>query len=310
MRIVIPGGSGHLGQLLAGAFHDRGDEVVIVTRHPVPARHRMVDWSELANVIDDADVVINLAGRSVLCRYRDKNRRAIMSSRVDTTRAVAEAIAKAENPPRVWLQASTATIYDHRFDDANDEHHGHIAVNGNGRPEWHFSIEVATAWEKIVDEAQTPRTRKVKMRSAIVMSNHRGGPFDILRRLTLAKLGGQAGDGQQYVSWVHQHDFVRAIEWLIDRDDLDGAINIASPNPLPNVELMREIRRACGVHLGIPASAWMIDAASFVMRVESELVLKSRRVVPARLLESGFAFDFPRWPKAARDLCTPNGGRW
>ena len=141
------------------------------------------------------------------------------------------------------------------------------------------------------------------LRSAIVMTRHRGGPFSILRWLARRGLGGRAGDGRQYVSWVHERDFVRAVRWLIDREDLDGAVNIAAPNPLPNADFMRALREAWGVRLGLPASAWMLEVGTWLLRSETELVLKSRRVVPGRLVQQGFAFEFPIWAEAARDLC-------
>jgi len=303
-KIVIPGGTGHLGTLLADYFGSLGHEIVLISRHE-PARRtwRWAPWTELENEVDGSDAVINLAGRSVDCRYNAKHRREIMESRVESTRRVGEAIANAIRPPHVWLQASTATIYAHRLDAANDEHTGIIGGEETDVPrEWHFSIDVARAWEAAVDEAKTPRTRKVKMRSAIVMSAGYGGPFDIF--LLLARLGvaGAQAGGRQYVSWIHQRDFVRAVEWLIDHRFTCGAVNLAAPDPLPNAEFLRAIRKAAHVPIGIPAAKWMLEAGAFFHRTETELLLKSRRVVPARLLESGFDFEFPTWPEAARDL--------
>ncbi|HEY3055132.1 MAG TPA: TIGR01777 family oxidoreductase [Thermoanaerobaculia bacterium] len=305
MKIVIPGGSGHLGTLLARHFGAGGHKVVVVSRHETNTLPwRRVGWEDLQKEIEGADVVINLAGRNVNCRYTPVNRREIMMSRVESTRAVGEAIANVANPPHVWLQASTATIYAHRFDDDNDEHTGRI---GGGEPDaprsWDFSIEVARAWETAVDESKTPRTRKVKLRSAIVMSTGRGGPFDILRRLVRFGLGGRQGDGRQYISWIHARDFLRAIEWLIEHRYTDGVVNVAAPNPVPNEEFMRELRHACGTRIGLPASRWMLTLGAVLFRTETELVLKSRRVVPSCLLETGFRFEFPLWRAAARDLC-------
>jgi hypothetical protein len=305
MKIVIPGGSGQLGTLLARHFGAGGHKVVVVSRHATNTMPwRRVGWEDLEKEIEGADVVINLAGRNVNCRYTAANRQQIMRSRVESTRAVGEAIAKAANPPHVWLQASTATIYAHRFDANNDEHTGRI---GGGEPDaprsWDFSIEVARAWETAVDESKTPRTRKVKLRSAIVMSAALGGPFDILRHLVRWGLGGRQGDGRQYVSWIHARDFLRAIEWLIEHRYTDGVVNVAAPNPVPNEEFMRELRDACGTRIGLPASRWMLALGAVFLRTETELVLKSRRVVPSRLLESGFRFEFPLWRDTARDLC-------
>lgn len=314
MKVVIPGGSGHLGTLLARSFSSRGDEVVVISRHR-PAETlpwRWVGWDgrtvgEWVKEIDGADAVINLAGRSVNCRYTEENRREVMQSRTDSTRVVGEAIAAAANPPHVWLQASTATIYAHRFDAANDERHGIIGSNEPDAPgAWKFSIDVARAWEKAFDDAKTPRTRKVKLRSAIVMSTGYGGPFDIYLRLVRFGVGGRHGDGRQYMSWIHETDFVRAVQWLIDHRFTDGVVNLAAPNPLTNADFLREVRQAWGRTIGVPAAKWLLEVAAFIQRTETELLLKSRRVVPTRLLESGFRFEFPTWAEAARDLCA----RW
>ncbi|HLX64891.1 MAG TPA: TIGR01777 family oxidoreductase [Planctomycetota bacterium] len=322
MKIVIPGGSGQVGTILARIFTRDGHEVVVLSRtgggnvqagrlyhKAASAPWRVVGWD--ANSLGDwvrefegADAIINLAGRSVNCRYNSANRTAIKASRVNSTRAVGEAIGRAQNPPRVWLQMSTATIYAHRFDAPNDEATGIIGGQEPNAPDtWNFSIDVATSWERAASDAHTPRTRKVLMRSAVVLSPDRGGIFDVLLRLVRFGLGGRAGDGRQFVSWIHEADFVRAVYHLIERESLDGPVNLASPNPVPNAEFMSVLRRAWGVRLGLPASAWMIELGAFLLRTESELVLKSRRVVPGRLLGGGFQFHYPEWPDAARDLC-------
>jgi len=308
MKIVIPGGSGQVGTLLARAFHREGHEVVVLSRAAVEAPWRVVAWDgrpagAWAGEIDGADVVVNLAGRNVNCRYNAHNRDEIMRSRVDSVRAVGEAIARAVDPPRVWLQASTATIYAHCFDAPNDEATGIVGGGEAGAPDsWRFSIEVATAWERALAEAETPRTRRVALRSAVTMSPDRGGIFDTLLSLVRRGLGGTAGDGRQYISWIHETDFVRAVYWLIEHGEMDGAVNLAAPQPLPNAEFMRVLRRAWGARVGLPASRWMLELGAVLMRTETELVLKSRRVVPGRLLEAGFAFEYPAWPQAAEDL--------
>lgn len=306
-RIVIPGGSGRLGSLLARYFHARGDEVVVLSRMPFAAPWRVAPYE--AKEIDGADVVINLAGRNVDCRYTDENRRAIMSSRVDSTRWLGAAIAAARRPPRVWLQSSTATIYAHRYDAPNDEHTGIVGGDERGVPDvWRFSIDVAQAWERVTDEVAAPLTRKVKMRTAVVMTTAPGGPFHRLMQLVRLRLGGHVGDGRQYVSWIHPHDFVRSVEWLIEHEELEGAVNIAAPQPLPNRDFMRGMREARGIRFGLPVPfKWMMEIGAFFMRTESELILKSRRVVPARLLESGFRFAFAEWAAAARDLVASTG---
>jgi uncharacterized protein (TIGR01777 family) len=309
MRIVIPGGSGQVGTLLARAFLRDGHDVAVLSRRAVSSPWRTVRWDgvrlgEWQREIDGSDAVINLAGRSVDCRYNARNRREILDSRVNSTRVIGEAVAGATRPPRVWLQASTATIYAHRYDAPNDEHSG---ILGGDEPEapsaWRFSIDVARAWEHTFNEMATPHTRKVVMRSAMTMSPDPGGVFDKLARLTRLGLGGRAGDGRQYVSWVHESDVIAAVRWLIAREDLDGVVNIASPTPLAYAEFIRILRGCCGVRVGLPTPRWMLEIGAFFMRTETELILKSRRVVPARLLEGGFTFRFPTWPDAARDLC-------
>ena len=308
MRIVIPGGSGQVGTLLARAFHGTGCEVVVLSRRPKPQPWRVVAWDGATlgawqHEIDGADAVINLAGRSVNCRYNAANTQEILHSRLASTRVVGEAITGARRPPAVWLQASTATIYAHRYDAPNDERTGLVGgseVNAPGS--WQFSIDVARAWEQAFDAAVTRCTRKVTLRSAMTLSPDAGGVFDTLVGLVRRGLGGRAGDGRQFMSWIHYEDFISAVQWLIARDDFDGIVNVASPNPLPNAEFMRRLRQACGVPFGLPAQQWMLEVGAAVMRTETELILKSRRVVPGRLLEGGFAFRFPDWEAAARDL--------
>lgn len=318
MKIVIPGGTGQVGTVLARAFAADGHDVVVLSRQPrsKSAPWQVTSWDaanlgDWAREIDGADVVINLAGRSVNCRYNAANRRPIMESRINATRAVGQAIAQAARPPRLWLQASTATIYAHRYDAPNDEYTGIIGGNEPHAPEkWRFSIDVATSWEAAANEIDTPRTRKVLMRSALTLSPDRGGIFDVLLGLVRRGLGGRSGDGRQYVSWIHDVDFVRSVHWLIEHEELDGVVNLASPNPLPNAEFMRDLREAwaevgggIGGRIGSPATRWMLEIGAIFMRTETELILKSRRVVPARLLESAFEFQFQTWRKAARDLC-------
>ena len=309
LRIVIPGGAGHLGTILARALERDRHEVVVLSRAPRTGPWKTVLWDgetpgDWVSVLEGADVVINLAGRSVNCRYGPANRVAIMESRVKSTRVLGEAIAGAKSPPRVWLQASTATIYAHRYDAPNDEATGTLGGAEPGAPAtWRFSLDVAMSWERALDEASVPRTRKVKLRTAILMSPEGGGAFDLLLRLVQLGLGGRAGDGRQYVSWIHHEDFVRAVFWLIDHEGVEGPINVAAPTPLPNADFMRALREAWGRSLGLPATKWMLEAAAFFLRTETELILKSRRAVPGRLLGEGFAFRFPTWPEAARDLC-------
>lgn len=312
MKIVIPGGSGQVGQVLARAFAADGDDVVVLSRHPGERPWPMVKWDGQSQgpwvrELDGADVVINLAGRSVNCRYTKSNRALIMNSRIESTRAIGQAIQSLDNPPRLWLQASTATIYAHRYDAPNDEAAGIIGGNEPNAPDtWRFSIEVAKAWEEMAQSFELPATRQVLMRLAILMAPDRGGVFDLLLGLVRRGLGGTNGDGRQFVSWIHDRDYIRAVRWLIEHEAIAGPINLAAPNPLPNAEFMRALRNAWGARFGLPASEWMLKVGTFAMRSETELVLKSRRVVPGRLLENGFEFEHPTWQEAARDLCA----RW
>jgi hypothetical protein len=309
MKIIIPGGSGKVGNVLARALHEAAHEVVVLSRSPSTHPWRTVQWDgetldKWIDQLEGADAVINLAGQSVNCRYTAENRKKIFDSRLKSTKVIGDAIAQAWNPPKVWLQASTATIYAHRYDAPNDEATGIIGGSEPDAPEtWRFSIDVATKWERALRNSPTPNTRQVAMRSAIVMHPDTGSPFDMLLRLVRFGLGGPAGDGRQFVSWIHEQDFVRAVLWLIEHEELAGPVNLAAPEPLTNAEFMRALQMAWGVSAGLPAFKWMLELGALVLRSETELILKSRRVVPTRLLQSGFKFDFPTWPAAARDLC-------
>ncbi|KOX13529.1 NAD-dependent epimerase [Micromonospora sp. NRRL B-16802] len=288
------------------ALTAEGHDVVLLTRSP--KGERQVHWDgstlgEWAKQINGSDVVINLAGRSVSCRYTAENLEAMMSSRVESARVVGEAIAEATRPPKVWMQMSTATIYAHRFDAANDEYSGLIGGGERGVPGyWAYSVKIAQNWEVAQEQAATPDTRKVALRSAMVMSPDRGGVFDVLSWLARLGLGGPVAGGRQYVSWIHDQDFARAIRFLIERDDLTGAVNLAAPGPLPQREFMRELRSAWRMPVGLPATRRMAEVGAFAMRSDTELLLKSRRVTPGRLSDAGFTFAYPQWQAAAADL--------
>jgi uncharacterized protein (TIGR01777 family) len=308
MKVVIPGGSGQVGQILARHFQARGHTVTIFSRIPQAAPWRVVCWDGATPGgwvadLENSDVCINLAGRSVNCRYTAMHRRAIYDSRIRTTRLLNEVVASIKHGPRLWINASTATIYRHALDRPMDESEGELGGNEPGVPDtWNFSIRVAKGWEEAFFSTPTPLTRKVAIRSALTLSPDRGGVFDVLLGLVRHGLGGRHGLGAQFVSWIHEADFVRAIDLLVDREEFTRVVNLASPNPLPNCDFMRGLREAWGIRIGLPSPEWMIEIGTFLMRTESELVLKSRRVVPGRLLESGFQFRFPEWPAAARDL--------
>ena len=303
-KMILAGGSGFLGQTLAAHFA-KNYEIVVLTRAPKrrsPFREVAWDGRTLgpwAAELEGADVVINLAGRSVDCRYTPRNRRLIMDSRVEPTRVLGQAIAACEVPPALWLNSSTATIYKHTFNAAWDES-GEIAPTHEAKDA--LSIEVAGAWEAAFTNAPTPNTRKVALRSAMVLGGGRNSVFPVLRRLVRLGLGGRMGKGNQFVSWIHETDFCRAVEWLIEHPDLTGAINICAPNPLANSEMMRTLREIVGALFGLPATQWMLEIGAFFLRTETELIIKSRRVVPRRLLESGFQFRYPAFREAAADL--------
>lgn len=306
-KLVIAGGSGFLGQLLAGWFDDLGWNVVSLSRDltgNVGAARRVLwdgrsldDW---ALELEGADAVVNLAGRSVNCRYHAANRAAILNSRIGTTRVLGEAITACKRPPKVWLNSSTATIYKHSFDRAMDERQG--VIEGTRAAKDEFSVEVARAWEREFDDAKTPQTRKVVLRTAMIFGTHPGTVYRVLRRLARCGLGGAMAGGRQYVSWLHDADFCRAVQWLIERPIFSGVVNLASPHPVTNAEMMRTIRRACRMPLGLPASRWMLEIGTWLVRSESELVIKSRRVIPARLTEAGFVFRYPEMAEAIADL--------
>jgi uncharacterized protein (TIGR01777 family) len=312
MKIVIPGGSGQVGRIITRHFHARGDTVTVLSRKTQMAPWRTVLWDgetpgQWVAELEACDVCINLAGSSVNCRYNAANRRIIYESRVRSTRLLNQVIGSLGRGPRLFVNASTATIYRHALDGPMDEAHGELGGSEPGAPDtWNFSIGVAKGWEEAFFETVLPRTRKIAIRSALTLSPDRGGVFDVLLGLVRHGLGGPQGSGEQFVSWIHEADFVRALDLLIAREEFSGVVNLASPNPLRNVDFMRGLREAWGLRFGLPCPEWLIEVGTFLMRTESELVLKSRRVVPGHLLEAGYRFLFPEWAGAARELV----GRW
>jgi uncharacterized protein len=310
MKVVIPGGSGHVGTILARHFHRQGHNVTVLSRSPRPVPWRVVPWDGETEgpwtaALEQSDICINLSGRSVDCRYHAENRRQMYDSRIVSTRLLNDVIASLKHPPRLWLNASTATIYRHALDRPMDEMTGELGGNEAGAPDtWNFSIKIAKDWEAAFFAGQTPGTRKIAMRSSMTFAADRGGVFDVFSKLVRVGLGGPQGSGAQYVSWIHETDFVRAIEWLIANEALRGPVNICSPNPVTNREFLRTLRAAWGLPIGFPNPAWMIEIGSFLLRTESELVLKSRWVVPTKLVDAGFTFTFPDWPAAAHELVT------
>jgi len=349
LRIVLPGGSGQVGQALARHFAERGHQVTVLTRGPYTASWQTVHWDgenigSWTEYLEGADVCINLAGRSVNCRYDAANRQAIYESRIGSTRLLGRVMAGLSEPPRVWLNASAATIYrravgedgvDLPLDEtcalggdepANDDS-DHLAAgakalsysagimrglkppppSGSTSSErWAerrgFSARVARDWEAAFFAAETPRTRKVALRSAVVLSSMAGSAFAVLSNLVRLGLGGTQGNGSQFVCWIHEADYARAVEFLIEREDLDGPVNIAAPNPLPNRDFMAALRWVWDVPNGLPAPSLAIKLGALILRTEPELVLQSCRAVPGRLLETGFEYEFPQWSEAAEDL--------
>ncbi len=313
LRIVLPGGSGQVGHALARHFQQQAHHVTVLTRSPFSAAWQTVHWDGATEgpwteTLEGADVCINLAGRSVNCRYTPANCAAIYNSRIGTTRLLNRVIAALASPPRVWLNASTATIYRHALDRPMDEATGElggnelIACNHRAPATWNFSIQVAKDWEAAFFETPTPRTRKVALRSAITFSPTPGNALEVYLNLVRFSLGGKQGNGRQFVSWIHERDFCRAVEFLIRHEELDGPVNVAAPHPLPNALFMEALREAWGMPNGLPIPALALEIGALLLRTESELVLKSRRVVPTRLLDAGFDFEFPDWPDAAEDL--------
>jgi hypothetical protein len=305
-KIVIAGGSGFLGRALAAHFQKLGCTITILTRFPKGTSPwiREIGWDartpgDWIHELDGAAAVINLTGRSVNCRYHKRNRKLIVESRLDSTRAIGQAVGACKTPPPVWLNMSTATIYKHTLGLAWDES-GEIGSLPEAKDG--FSIEVATAWERTLNEAQTPATRKVATRTAMVLGRDKNSVFPMLRRLVRLGLGGKMGNGRQFVSWIHEDDFCRAMEWLVTHDALSGAVNIAAPNPVTNAEMMKIFRQTCGIQVGLSAAKWMLEIGAIFLRTETELIIKSRRVVPRRLMESGFTFGYPVLREAVEEL--------
>lgn len=310
MTIVIPGGSGFLGRTLTNWFHQQGAKIIILSRTPQTIPHAEVliwdarsldSWKE---ALENATAVINLTGRSVNCRYHDTNRRLMMESRTQSTAILGEAIAQCKHPPEVWLNSSTATIYRHRYDAPNTENTGLYGPEKEAKDQ--FSLQVAQSWEdsftEVYQQYNLSHTRGIVLRTAMVFGNEPGGVYETLRKLTKRGLGGTMGHGRQYVSWIHEEDFCRAIQWFIENTDCKGTYNLTAPQPLPNREMTAQLRQTLGVPFGLPAAKWMLEIGAFFLRTETELIFKSRRVTPERLQEEGFEFHYPEFIAALKAL--------
>jgi uncharacterized protein (TIGR01777 family) len=313
LRIVLPGGSGQVGRMLARFFQERGHHVTVLTRGPYTAPWITVHWDgqtlgPWVETLEGADVCIHLSGRNINCRYTARNRHELHDSRIGPTRLLHQAFACLANPPRLWMNASTATIYRHSLskamDEASGEIGGHELISPRRRaPEkWNWTVQLAKDWESAFFGVATPRTRKIALRTSLVFSPAPGSVFATLSHLVRAGLGGTQGNGRQLVSWMHEFDYARALEFLVDHEEIDGPVNLCAPNPLPNRELMAALREAWEMPNGLPAPAALLTIGMFFLRTEPELVLKSRYVVPGLLLDAGFQFEFPTWPEAAADL--------
>ncbi len=318
LRIVLPGGSGQVGRMLAQFFQERGHHVTVLTRGPYSAPWQTVFWDGVelgpwVETLEDADVCIHLSGRNINCRYTARNRRELYDSRIGTTRLLHRAFAALANPPRLWMNASSATIYRHALqrtesdrdmDEATGELGGNelISRRRHAPEKWNWTVQLVKDWETAFFSTETPATRKIALRTSLVFSPAPGSVFSVLSNLVRTGLGGTQGNGRQYVSWMHESDYARALEFLIAHEEIDGPVNLAAPHPLPNREFMADLREAWEMPNGLPAPAPLIAVGMFFLRTEPELVLKSRRVVPGRLLDAGFDFEFPGWPEAAADL--------
>ncbi len=291
MKIILAGGTGFIGKHLSAYFMQQGNEIVILSRSNTHGKDklRFVRWDGETlggwkNEIEGADVVINLAGRSINTRYTEKNKKEVLESRINATHIIGEAIKQCKTPPKVWMNMSSATIYENSETEPQDEFSGKIGDD--------FSMNVCKAWEKTFYNAVVPDTRKIVARLSIVLGDD-GGALKPFRNLARFGLGGKMGSGKQMMSWVHIDDVVGAIDFLIRHETLSGIFNITSPNAISNKEFMKTLRKSVHMPIGIPSAEWMIKIGAFVIGTESELILKSRWSVPKKLIEAGYIFKFP-----------------
>ncbi len=294
--IIIAGGSGFLGQVLENHFTKKGYMVVILTRQPKKENEvywNATDLGKWTTVLEKSDALINLTGKSVDCRYNEKNKKLIYDSRINSTNILGLAINLCENPPKLWMNASTATIYRDSYDKEMSEENGEI---GND-----FSMNIAKSWEKAFYSITNPKTRKIALRTAIVLGKN-GGAFKPLKILTKLGLGGKQGNGKQKVSWIHELDFARAVEFLLENENLEGNFNVCVPKPTDNTTLMKSLQKALGIPFGIPQPKLLLNLGTRFIGTETELILKSRNVIPERLLNEGFKFKFTKINLAIKNL--------
>ena len=297
MKVVIAGGTGFIGRHLVNRYVKNGHDVTIISRKDDDTTPgEVVKWTDdlnLKRVLDHADLLINMSGKSVDCRYHDRNKREILRSRVDTTNKLNQIISALNNPPKLWINSSTATIYRHADDRPMTEEDGEI---GTG-----FSVDVATKWEKTFFQGGNSSTRKVALRTAIVLG-HGGGAYQHFKMLAKIGFGGPQGNGRQMVSFVHIEDVFRAIEFIRTSPTQFDIYNLSAPNPVTNSVFMRSFRQLLGVKYGLPIYSWMLTIGAFFLRTETELLLKSRWVLPERLESEGFTFKHPNITSAISQL--------
>jgi len=292
-KVVIAGGTGFIGQFFEREFIKLGYDVTIISRRP-----QHVSWENeeaIVEALNHAELLINLAGKSVNCRYNEKNRQEIMNSRLMTTNQLGQAMKRCTAPPKLWINSSTATIYRHAEDRPMTETDGEV---GSG-----FSVDVATAWEEAFFSFNLPNTRQAALRIAIVLGKN-GGVMVPYQNLVKFGLGGNQGSGHQKFSWIHVEDLFRVVLFLQERKDLEGVFNCSAPNPVTNQELMQNLRSVMNIPFGLPAPKWMLELGSILIRTETELVLKSRWVIPERLQKEGFNFTYDTLDKTLQDILT------
>ncbi|MBW4890461.1 TIGR01777 family oxidoreductase [Mucilaginibacter sp. HMF5004] len=299
-KIILAGGNGYLGGVLADHYKDLADEIIILSRKTkaLNGHIKTLIWDgqtegDWANELEGADLLINLCGKNVNCRYTQVNRDEIVASRVLPTALLNRVVTKLQNPPQLWINLSSATIYRHAEDRPQDEETGDIGYG--------FSIDVCNVWEKTFFEVNIPKTRKVALRMGIVLGLS-DSAFPRLLNLVKCGMGGPQGDGKQYMSWVHEQDAAKCTEWILQHPDLNGVINCTAPVPLKNTEFMACIRKAYGIPFGLPSPPWFLKIGAIIIGTETELILKSRWVIPKRLLDSGYQFKFSEAEHAIKDI--------
>jgi uncharacterized protein len=290
-KVILAGGTGFIGQYFEKQFIELGYEVKHISRQP-----QHISWNNRAAIIDaleDGELLINLAGKSVNCRYHDTNKKEIMNSRLETTNILGESVLSCKNPPQLWINSSTATIYRHADDRPMTEANGEI---GSG-----FSVDVATNWEKTFYSFSLPKTRQIALRIAIVLGKN-GGVMIPYINLVRFGLGGVQGSGKQMFSWIHVEDLFKIVLFLNNREDLTGTFNCSAPDPVSNREFMKKMRKTMNMPIGLPAPKWLLEIGSVLIRTETELVLKSRWVLPERLEKEGYQFTFETLEKTLQDI--------